>query len=95
VVRRHEIRIVIGRFRIDAIATRRLDADDDIAEAMDGEPESAIGKERIGFGLAPALGEAVLYAVRQRVMKIAVVGEGKGYPFTSPRGRGRRPQDGG
>ena len=57
VVRRDEVGIVVGRLRIDGVAALRLDADDDIAEAMDGKAEGTVDEERIGFRFAPAGGE--------------------------------------
>ena len=57
VVRRHEVGVVIGRLGIDVVAARRLDADDDIAEAMDGEMEDAVREMRVVLGRSPALGE--------------------------------------
>ena len=74
-MRRHEIGIVVRRLRVDRIAARRLDADDDIAEAMDGEAEGAVGKERIVLRRAPAGGQRSPGGFRKCVEEGAIVGE--------------------
>ena len=56
-VRRHQRRVVVGRLRIDGVAAAGLDADHDVAEAVDGEMEGAVGEERVVLGRAPALGQ--------------------------------------
>ena len=56
-MRRNKCRIVVGRFRIDAVAARRLDGDSDVAVDDDGEMESAVGEMRIRFRLAPLRGD--------------------------------------
>ena len=56
VVRRDEIGIVIAGFRIDVVAARRLDADDEVAEAMQAERESAVDDMRVLLGAAPSRG---------------------------------------
>ena len=56
-VRRDQAGVMVGRLRIDIVAARRLDADHDIAETMNGEAEGAAGEERVGVGRAPAFGQ--------------------------------------
>ena len=85
VVRRDEVGIVVGRLRVDGVAALRLDADDDIAEAMDGKAEGAIDEERIGFRFAPAGGECGADGFGESGEEGAVGGEREGGPF----GRGR------
>ena len=60
-VRRHQRRIVIGRFRVDVVAARRLDQHRDIAGAEPGDGEAAAieparPEERVALGGAPARG---------------------------------------
>ena len=64
-VRRQQGRVVIGRFRIDVVAARRLDRDGGIAIEADGQVEGAIGEEGIGGGLAPACGDPCTEGVRE------------------------------
>ncbi len=61
IVRRHQSRIVISRFRVDVVAARRLDQHRDIpgAEAGDRKPpaiEPARPEKWIALGGAPTLG---------------------------------------
>ena len=58
-MRRHQRRVVIGRFRVDVVAARRLDQHRDIADAEAGDREAAAieparPEERIALGRAPA-----------------------------------------
>ena len=53
-MRRDEIGIVIAGLWIDAVATRRLNADRDIAEAMRGKDEGFAFDERIGGRRRPS-----------------------------------------
>ena len=77
VVWRDEIGIVVGRLRIDGVAALRLDADDDIAEAMDGETERAVGEEWIALGRPPTGGQRGAVGVGQCIEERAIVGERK------------------
>ena len=52
-MRRRQIRVVIARGRIDVVAARRLDADDQIAERQHGERESAVHDMRIVGRFSP------------------------------------------
>ena len=59
-VRRHQRRVVIGRFRVEIVAARRLDQHRDIAGAEAGDREPAAiepprTEERVALGGAPAL----------------------------------------
>ena len=81
-VRRHQRGIVIGRFRIDVVAARRLDQHRDIAGAKAGNRQAAAIKparaeERIALGWAPARGDRLLHAGRQSREERRVVGEGQ------------------
>ncbi len=78
VVRRHQVGIVVGRLGVDAVAPRRLDADDDVAEAVDGKAESFTIEERVVFGLAPSRDQCVARGRREGVEEGVVVGEAKG-----------------
>src|ERR1700733_9572876 len=53
-MRRNECWVVVGGFRIDAIAARRLDADHYIAALDKCQLESAISEGRVGLRFAPA-----------------------------------------
>ena len=64
-VRRHKVRVVIGRLGIDVVAARRLDADHRVAEARDGKAKGALLHMRIVFGQAPAGGDGLLHRLRQ------------------------------
>ena len=64
-VRRDEIRIVVGGLRVDVVAPRRLDADDGIAEPMGGDAEGAVREERIVLRQAPTHGQGVADRGRQ------------------------------
>ena len=54
-VRRRQVRIVIAGARIDVVAARRLDPDDDVAERQQSEAEGAVRDMRIILGSTPAL----------------------------------------
>ena len=79
-VRRHQCRIVIGRFRVNVVAARRLDQHGDIAGAETGNGEAAAiepagPKKWISLGGAPALCYRPLYRHRQACEKSRIVGE--------------------
>ncbi len=63
-VRRDEVGAVVGLGRVDVVAARRLDAEDDVAEAVDGEAKGAVLDERVGRWLAPALAHRVAGGLR-------------------------------
>src|SRR5262249_32716993 len=70
-MRRQEGRVVIGRFRVDVVAARRLDEHGDIAGAKAGNCEPAAIKaprteEGIAFGSAPLSRYRQLYSQWQR-----------------------------
>ena len=73
---RHQGRIVIGRFRVDVVPTRRLDRDNDIAEAVNGKQKSIPDDEGIGFRRPPAFRHLILHLNRQRGEKGVIVGQG-------------------
>ena len=54
-MRRHKIGIVDRALRIDVVATRRLEADHDIAETMQAKPEAATDDMGVVLGGAPAV----------------------------------------
>jgi len=54
VMRRHQIGVVIAALWIDVVAARRLDADRDVPELMQSEPERSIHDMRIVGGAAPS-----------------------------------------
>ena len=63
-VRRDEVGAVVGLGRVDVVAARRLDAENDVAEAVDGEAKGAVLDERVGLGLAPAGEERITGGLR-------------------------------
>ena len=68
-VRRHEVGVVIGFFRIDVVATRRLQPDRDIAAAegrdsKDPAIDRARDVKRVGLGRAPPVGHGLAHGVR-------------------------------
>jgi hypothetical protein len=73
VMRRHEIGVVVSRLRVDGITALRLDADDDVAEAVDGKMERALAEERIVLGCAPAVGQRGADGFREGVEEGGVV----------------------
>ncbi|MCL6708413.1 hypothetical protein M8R20_15535 [Pseudomonas sp. R2.Fl] len=72
-VRRHEIRRMIAFLRIDVVATRRLDAEEHIAEAGERQGETTVDKERITFRSAPARGHIFLKFFRKRFKELYVI----------------------
>ena len=77
VVWRDEIGIVVRRLWVDGVAALRLDADHDIAEAMDGETERAVREEWIALGRPPTGGQRGAVGVGQCIEERAIVGERK------------------
>ena len=69
VVGRHQIRIVVGFFRIDIVATRRLHTNGDIAIDLNGKLEGTLAHHGITDRGAPALRHLSLDRVRQSVKK--------------------------
>ena len=67
VVRRHEVGRMVSLCRIDVIASCRLDADNDVAEAMDRQGKASVCDEGITLRCAPAVGDALFHVPRQRV----------------------------
>ncbi len=59
VVRWHQFRIVIRLDRIDVVAARRLDADENVAEPDQRQAKGTIGAVRILIGCAPARGDTI------------------------------------
>ena len=49
-MRRHEVGGVVGGGRVDLVAAGGLEADDGVAEAVEGEAEGAVGDGGVGFG---------------------------------------------
>src|SRR5215472_18253748 len=69
-VRRHQRRIVIGGFRVDVVAARRLDQHCDIAGAKTGNGKAAAieparTEKRVAFRRTPAVAYSFLYGWRQ------------------------------
>ena len=92
VVRRHEIGVVVGRLRVDVVAARRLHADDDVAEPVQGEAKRAVGEERVGIGRAPSRGQGGAVAGRQASEEVRILGQAKeSGPGPPRRHAGRRP----
>ena len=67
-VRRRQVGVVVALLGVDVVAPRRLDRDDDVAEARGGEREAAGAGSVEGVGLrrAPARGDRGADRVRQR-----------------------------
>ena len=92
-VRRHQVGIVIGFFRVDIVAAGRLQPDGDIAaaEGRNGEG-AAIGVarpvERIGLRRAPAIRHCIADRFRQSGKEHLVIGERQGF-FDPARLHGR------
>ena len=83
VVRRHEVRVMITLDRVDVVAARRLQPDDDVAEPERGEREpTAIDiarlEERICLGRAPAFEHGVADRFRQARKEQLVLVEADG-----------------
>ena len=81
-MRRHEIRRVIAFLRVDIVAARRLDADDNLAEAAErqGEPtafDTSRRKERIVGRISPSLGDFGLNGLREAFEKLQIVAQRK------------------
>ena len=79
-VRGEQGRVVIGGFRIDVVAARRLDRHGGIAVEADGEVEGAIGEEGVGGGITPAFGDPCTDGVRQSGEMLRVICKRKGCP---------------
>ena len=73
-VRRHQVRVVIGRLRVDVVAARGLQADDDVAagEQGQGESDGVDEVERVELGFAPAFVDAPAHRCRQRIEEPAI-----------------------
>ncbi len=83
-MRRHQRRVVIGRFRVEIVAARRLDQHRDVADAKAGYREPAAiepprTEERVALGAAPALRYLPLHRLRQAGEKRRILGEGQGF----------------
>ena len=63
---------MVGRRRIDVIAARGLDADDDVSEAMRRQMEDTIGEERIVLRRAPLRGDLIAERRGERGDEVAV-----------------------
>ena len=79
-MRRHQCRVVIGRFRVDAVAARRLDQHRDIAgaEAGDREPpaiEPPRAEKRVALGRTPPRDDRLLHRRRQGREERRIFGE--------------------
>src|SRR5205809_155151 len=65
-MRRYQSRVVVGRFRVEIVAARRLDQDGEIADAEAGDREIAASepagmKERVALGRVPLRRDALLH----------------------------------
>ena len=93
-VRRHEVGVVVGGGRVDLVAAGGLEADDDVAEAVEREAEGVAVDEGVGFGGAPVRGDGVADRGGEAGEGVAVGGErqgdaGRGWRG-GPSGRRRR-----
>src|SRR6185295_18625231 len=64
-MRRHQIRIVIGALGVNVVAARRLHADHNIAEAMQGKAEFSRNDMRVMLRFFPSRLNGTLHARRQ------------------------------
>jgi hypothetical protein len=55
VMRRHEIRVVVGFLRVDVVAARRLDADHHIAKTVQRQAKCAVAEKRISPPVPPSV----------------------------------------
>ncbi len=76
-MRRHEIGRVIAFFRINIIAARRLDTDQQVAEPGERQRESAIADIGISLRHTPTRADFILNLSRKRFQEILVSTQGK------------------
>ena len=82
-MRRHEIGRVIGFLGIDIVATGRLDADHELAEAHQRQREETVKMEGIGLRRTPTRGNAILNLFGKTCEKLSVISNGKTFSNNS------------
>ncbi len=89
-VRGHEFGVVVGRLRVDVVAARRLQPDDDVAtfEGWQGELVGGGEVERVALRCAPALGHAAAHRRGQRVEEAAIGGQRQRHRYLAAVHRG-------
>ncbi len=69
VMRRNEIRGVIGGLWVDVVAAGRLHTQNDVSVAQDRQGERPVNNERVGHGRSPARLDRLANALRQGIEK--------------------------
>ena len=91
-VRRRQVGVVVALLGVDVVAPRRLDRDDDVAEAHRRQREARFRRteEGVGLRLAPALGDRRLHGLGQGGEEARVIGEPAAWPRPAVSRRRRR-----
>ena len=75
VMRRHQIRIVIGALGVDVVTACRLHADHDVAEAVQAEAEFASDDMRVLLRISPPGLNGALHILRQGCERSLIIRE--------------------